>query len=445
VLQGAPLWLESADVGNAATGTWTLAPPPTPEALGFVLGAVLILSGEEQLGPYTLSSGQSFDSLSPEAALAGPGTLTVSVSQENVILCEAVVQSINGPAGNPWQYFPTIIWNGSTNPTYNLFIAYTFIFPPGLTVTDVNMYLAGYAQALPIPPSQSPSAVSGTVTANQGAAGSGAWPVSLPAGQAVELLDASGVNKAAVSAAGAVSVAPPNPLPVSGTVTANVAGLANPLPTSDVADVAPGAALPAKVLVIAGSDLTDARPIQTDSAGRIILGSPSTTLPVTQSTSPWLVQDAADVAPGAAVPAKALWVAGTDGTDARGLLTDTQGRLVLTPTAPSLAAGQHPVVERQWAANNFSANGNLGVPPGAGLRYRVYWVKLIYTGGAGAAYIVGPYGGILCFVGASPYPPLDFADLKESGVVWPTNTAIPVYVGTGVSCEAAMLYTIETV
>ena len=445
VLQGAPLWTKGADVSNVPSGTWTLAPPPTPEALGFVLGAVLILSGEEQLGPYTLSSGQSFDSLSPEAALAGPGTLTVSVSQENVILCEAVVQSINGPAGNPWQYFPTIIWNGSTNPGYNLFISYTFVFPPGLTVTDVNMYLAGYAQALPIPPSQSPSAVSGTVTANQGAAGSGAWPVSLPAGQAVELLDASGVNKAAVSAAGAVSVAPPNPLPVSGTVTANVAGLANPLPTSDVADVAPGAALPAKVLVIAGSDLTDARPIQTDSAGRIILGSPSTTLPVTQSTSPWLVQDAADVAPGAAVPAKALWVAGTDGTDARGLLTDTQGRLVLTPTAPSLAAGQHPVVERQWAANNFSANGNLGVPPGAGLRYRVYWVKLIYTGGAGAAYIVGPYGGILCFVGASPYPPLDFADLKESGVVWPTNTAIPVYVGTGVSCEAAMLYTIETV
>ena len=423
VLQGAPLWLESADVGNAATGTWTLAPPPTPEALGFVLGAVLTFSG----------------------IALGPGTLTVSVRQEQIVICEAVVQSGFGGISAPWQYFPTIIWNGSTNPGYNLIINYTFVFPPGLTVTDVNMYLAGYAQALPIPPSQSPSAVSGTVTANQGTAGSGAWPVSLPAGQAVELLDASGVNKAAVSAAGAVSVAPPNPLPVSGTVTANVAGLANPLPTSDVADVAPGAALPAKVLVIAGSDLTDARPIQTDSAGRIILGSPSTTLPVTQSTSPWLVQDAADVAPGAAVPAKALWVAGTDGTDARGLLTDAQGRLVITPTAPSLAAGQHPVVERQWYASNFNANGNLGVPPGAGLRYRVYWVKLIYTGGAGAAYIVGPYGGILCFVGASPYPPLDFADLKESGVVWPTNTAIPVYVGTGVSCEAAMLYTIETV
>jgi hypothetical protein len=333
----------------------------SPAALGFVFGVVLYLSG----------------------VATGPGTLTVSVRQGAVIVCEAVVQSVNGPAGNPWQYFPAIIWNGSSG---ELWIDYTFVFPPGLTITSIGLSLVGYAQALPIPPSQSPSAVSGTVTANQGAAGSGAWPVSLPAGQAVELLDASGVNKAAVSAAGAVSVAPPNPLPVSGTVTANVAGLANPLPTSDVADVAPGAALPAKVLVIAGSDLTDARPIQTDSAGRIILGSPSTTLPVTQSTSPWLVQDAADVAPGAAVPAKALWVAGTDGTVlARGLLTDAQGRLVLTPTAPSTAAGQHPVVERQWVNGSFSTSGNLLPAPGAGLRYRGYWAKIIYTGGAGTA------------------------------------------------------------
>jgi hypothetical protein len=174
-------------------------------------------------------------------------------------------------------------------------------------------------------------------------------------------------------------------------------------------------------------------------------------LPPGPAVHGWCPQAALTGASGAFVPVQVdpygnqCVLAGTDGTNAIGLLTDTQGRLVLTPTAPSLAAGQHPVVERQWAANNFSANGNLGAPPGAGLRYRVYWVKLIYTGGAGAAYIVGPYGGILCFVGASPYPPLDFADLKESGVVWPTNTAIPVYVGTGVSCEAAMLYTIETV
>ena len=138
-------------------------------------------------------------------------------------------------------------------------------------------------------------------------------------------------------------------------------------------------------------------------------------------------------------------LAGTDGTNARGLLTDAQGRLVITPTAPSLAAGQHPVVERQWAASNFSANGNLGGPPGAGLRYRVYWAKIIYTGGTGGAYINGPYGGILCYVDSSPYLPLDFADLKESGVAWPTNGPVTVAVGTGVSCEAAMLYTVETV
>ena len=423
VLQGAPLWLESADVGNAATGTWTLAPPPTPEALGFVLGAVLTFSG----------------------IALGPGTLTVSVRQEQIVICEAVVQSGFGGISAPWQYFPTIIWNGSTNPGYNLIINYTFVFPPGLTVTDVNMYLAGYAQALPIPPSQSPSAVSGTVTANQGAAGSGAWPVSLPAGQAVELLDASGVNKAAVSAAGAVSVAPPNPLPVSGTVTANVAGLANPLPTSDVADVAPGAALPAKVLVIAGSDLTDARPIQTDSAGRIILGSPSTTLPVTQSTSPWLVQDAADVAPGAAVPAKALWVAGTDGTDARGLLTDTQGRLVLTPTAPSTAAGQHPVVERQWVSNTYSSNTNLLAPPGAAIRYRLYYVKIMAWTGTGYGYMVINGSKILAFCGTTPVPAVDWSDFKEAGLAANANSPLLVILSGLASVVAMALYTTETV
>jgi hypothetical protein len=103
------------------------------------------------------------------------------------------------------------------------------------------------------------------------------------------------------------------------------------------------------------------------------------------------IPDPADGTPGAAVPPQALWVAGTDGTYLRGLLTDAQGRLVITPTAPSTSAGQHPVVERQWAASNFSATGNLLPAPGAGLRYRVYWAKIIYTGGTGVAYIAGPY------------------------------------------------------
>jgi hypothetical protein len=40
---------------------------------------------------------------------------------------------------------------------------------------------------------------------------------------------------------------------------------------------------------------------------------------------------------------------------------------------------------------------------------------------------------------------LDFADLKESGVAWPTNGPVTVGVSTVVSCEAAMLYTVETV
>ena len=54
-----------------------------------------------------------------------------------------------------------------------------------------------------------------------------ALPVSLPAGQAVELLDSGGVNKASISAAGAVKVdGSAVTQPVSGTITAN-AGTGN--------------------------------------------------------------------------------------------------------------------------------------------------------------------------------------------------------------------------
>jgi hypothetical protein len=40
---------------------------------------------------------------------------------------------------------------------------------------------------------------------------------------------------------------------------------------------------------------------------------------------------------------------------------------------------------------------------------------------------------------------LDFADLKESGLAWPTNTAVTVAVGTGGNFVASILYTVETV
>jgi hypothetical protein len=206
-------------------------------------------------------------------------------------------------------------------------------------------------------------------------------PVSLPAGQAVELLDAGGVNKATISAGGAQLI--------SGTVTANIGtGIANPLPTSDAADGTVNAAVPAKALYVAGadsagllqaipvvaagataghlvpvagvdsagllqaipvgpagtavgsagvqlagSDGANSRLVLTDSSGRVILGAPSANLPVA---------DIADGTPGAAVPASALWVAGTDGTKLRGLSTDTLGRLIASPGTGVTRTSQSP-------------------------------------------------------------------------------------------------------
>jgi hypothetical protein len=96
-------------------------------------------------------------------------------------------------------------------------------------------------------------------------------------------------------------------------------------------------------------------------------------------------------------------------------------------------------------SGGFSTTGSLLPAPGAGLRYRGYWAKIIYTGGAANGFIADSRGSYICFVGPSPIPSLDFADLKESGLAWPTNTAVTVAVGTGGNFVASILYTVETV
>jgi hypothetical protein len=174
-------------------------------------------------------------------------------------------------------------------------------------------------------------------------------------------------------------------------------------------------------------------------------------LPPGPAVHGWCPQAALTGASGAFVPVQVdpygnqCVLAGTDGTDARGLLTDAQGRLVITPTAPSLAAGQHPVVERQFTAYGFSSTGNLLAAPGAGNRYRLYFVKIAMVSGTGTGYIPGGSVPELAQVGPPPAPAVDWVDFKDAGWAFAANTAFGVYLTGTISIIVSALYTIETV
>jgi hypothetical protein len=86
-----------------------------------------------------------------------------------------------------------------------------------------------------------------------------------------------------------------------------------------VLDGAPGAAAPANAVQVGGTDGTDLRAISTDSSGRII--------------------NVGAAANGSAVAGNPVLVAGSDGTDARTIATDTGGQVkVLIENSPTIVA-----------------------------------------------------------------------------------------------------------
>jgi hypothetical protein len=109
-----------------------------------------------------------------------------------------------------------------------------------------------------------------------------------------------------------------------------------------------GAAVPAAAVGIGGTDGTNLRLVKVDSGGELqvdvlssALPSGAATLTEQQTQSGYLLnlQATVDVI-GTAVPTSALYVAGTDGTNSRGLKTDASGELqVDVLTLPALAAG----------------------------------------------------------------------------------------------------------
>ena len=93
------------------------------------------------------------------------------------------------------------------------------------------------------------------------------------------------------------------------------------LQTRDDATGTTGSAAGTTAALIGGSDGTDLRALSTDATGAVKLAAGTNTLGgVTEASL-----DDASATPGSAIPAKALQVSGSDGTDARVLKTDIDG------------------------------------------------------------------------------------------------------------------------
>lgn len=178
----------------------------------------------------------------------------------------------------------------------------------------------------------------------------------------VKLFD--GPDALAISAAGEASVQVTQPLPAGANNIGDV-DIASALPagTNNIGDVdvltepataADGGVLPATTKVISGYDGANVQVIKTDAAGELQIDVLSSALPTgaatlaeqqTQTTSLQLIDDAVATT-GAAITAKGIAAAGTDGTNARILKTDASGELqvdVLTLPAITLSQGTSSV------------------------------------------------------------------------------------------------------
>ncbi len=130
------------------------------------------------------------------------------------------------------------------------------------------------------------------------------------------------------------------------------------------AAVAAGAAIPTKTLQVSGSDGTDARALSTDATGAVKLAAGTNSIGAVTEAS----LDDASATPGSAVPAKALQVSGSDGTDARVLKTDTDGTansdLTKVGGTAQTAADWTPLLQGAAVKQNTLTDGSGAITTG---------------------------------------------------------------------------------
>lgn len=139
-----------------------------------------------------------------------------------------------------------------------------------------------------------------------------------------------------------------------------------------------------------------------------------------------------------------LIVMGTDGTLARRLLTNQQGKLQVVSTVPDIATGDHPTNELLAVQVINVATGTVVVAaPGAGKRLRVFDVLL--SNSTAFANLTGTYGGNpiqFALTGATAAVTVKDT-IPLTGLALDTNTNLVT--SSGAVASVRVLYTIETI
>jgi hypothetical protein len=123
-------------------------------------------------------------------------------------------------------------------------------------------------------------------------------------------------------------------------------------------------------------------------------------------------------------------------------LANLQGIPYYIPSAPSTAAGDHPPNELSNVVFDSVASGTqILAAPGAGLRYRVFYVTLQANSTGQRMGMSGGSQGLVTANSVSDIVPVT-VDFKPTGIPLPTNSAISVN-GTGGTTNGHIVYTKE--
>jgi hypothetical protein len=146
-----------------------------------------------------------------------------------------------------------------------------------------------------------------------------------------------------------------------------------------------------------------------------------------------------------AAPLGRVIVAGTTAAGiVRAIRMSLTSEQYVIATAPGTGTGDHPPTELQIvSAHGVGAGGTILVAPGAGLRYRVFFIQMVQYFGTGNGYVIA---GTLVLGWNGSTPGGAFVDLKPTGIPCPANTALTwTIVGAGtITFTGVVVYTVES-